>query len=56
MIYLKAKNSGQVKECKDGDMSTVEDLLSTGNWIRVQGRKDPSAYSPPKKSSKKKSE
>jgi len=55
MVYLKAKDGGQVKEYKDGDVSTVEDLLSTGNWVRVQGRKDSTSYSTPKKASKKKS-
>ena len=44
MIYLKAKNSGQVKEYKDGDTATVEDLLGTGNWLKVQGRKAPTPY------------
>jgi hypothetical protein len=53
MIYLKGKNSGQVREYKDGDTSTVDDLLGTGNWVRVQGRKDTTIYSAPKKSKKK---
>ena len=43
MIYLKAKKFGQIKEYKDSN-PTVQDLLSTGNWLRVQGRKDPTPY------------
>ena len=53
MIYLKGKMNGQFKEYKDGDTSTVEDLLSTGNWVRVQGRRDSSDYVAPKKKTKK---
>ena len=52
MIYLKAKRSGQVKEYKDGNTETVESLLGTGNWLRVQGRKNPTPYSAPKSSKK----
>ena len=55
MIYLKAKNSGQVKEYKDGDTATVEDLLGTGNWLKVQGRKDITPYKTAAKKSTKKS-
>ena len=53
MIYLKGKSNGQIKEYKDGDTSTVEDLLGTGNWVRVKGRKDPADYVAPKKKTKK---
>ena len=53
MIYLKNKKSGQVKEYKDGNAETVEDLLATGNWSRVAGRRDWTAYSAPKKTKKK---
>tara|TARA_Y100001963_G_C6694848_1_gene406475 strand:- start:663 stop:839 length:177 start_codon:yes stop_codon:yes gene_type:complete len=52
MIYLKDKKFGQVKEYKDGDTTTVEDLLATGNWLRVAGRKDVTPYSAPKSSKK----
>ena len=54
MIYLKAKRHGQIKEYKDHDTKTVAFLLGTG-WSRVQGIKDPTPYSEPKKKSKKKS-
>ncbi len=53
MIYLKNKKSGQVKEYKDGNTETVEDLLATGNWCRVTGRRDWTTYSAPKKTTKK---
>ena len=56
MIYLKGKSNGQIKEYKDGDSSTVEDLLNTGNWVRVKGRKDPANYVVAKKTTKKTSE
>ena len=52
MIYLKPKMFGQIKEYREGN-STVEDLLNTGNWIRVQGRNNPTPYSAPKKATKK---
>ena len=43
---------GQIKEYREGN-STVKDLLNTGNWIRVQGRNNPTPYSAPKKATKK---
>ena len=49
MIYLKAKRHGQIKEYKDGD-TTVGHLLETGNWVRVEGRKNSKPYSEPKSS------
>ena len=50
MIYLKAKRHGQIKEYKDGDTTTVGHLLETGNWVRVEGRKNSKPYSEPKSS------
>ena len=54
MIYLKNLNS-QVKEFKDRDTKTVDSMIDSGRWIRVQGRKDMTPYSAPKKATKKKS-
>ena len=52
MIYLKDKRHGQVKEYKDGNTDTVEDLLATGKWLKVTGRKDYAPYVAPKKTKK----
>ena len=52
MIYLKAVN-GQVKTYKDHDMKTIESLLTTGKWARVEGLKDVTPYSNPKAAKKK---
>ena len=52
MIYLKDKRHGQIKEYKDGNTDTVEDLLATGKWLRVTGRKDSAPYVAPKKTKK----
>ena len=54
MIYLKNLN-GQVRECKDNDTKTVDAMLDSDRWVRVQGRKDITPYSAPKKATKKKS-
>ena len=60
MIYLKKISvnnpsgvNSQIKEYKDSDVKTIEFLLSTGQWERVQGLKNPKTYSAPKKSKKK---
>jgi hypothetical protein len=53
MIYLKNLNS-QVREFKDRDAKTVDEMMGSGRWIRVQGRKDMTPYSAPKKATKKK--
>ena len=52
MIYLKNLNS-QVREFKDHDMKTVNSLIDSGRWTRINGLKDWTPYSPPKKSKKK---
>jgi len=52
MIYLQNLNS-QVKEYKDSDTKTVDSLLASGRWTRVKGLKDSTAYSVPKKATKK---
>ena len=52
MIYLKNLN-GQVKEYKEHDIKTVNSLLDSGRWARVQGRKDLTPYSKPKPKPKK---
>ena len=54
MIYLKNLNS-QVREFKDRDTKTINAMMDSGRWIRVQGRKDMTPYSAPKKTAKKKS-
>lgn len=56
MIYLK-NFARQVREYKDTDKKKVDELLSSGRWTRVQGKKDLSPYvepKPTKKSSNKK--
>ena len=52
MVYLKNLN-GQVREIKDRDTKTVDSMVDSGRWMRVQGRKDSTPYSVPKKATKK---
>ena len=52
MIYLKNLN-GQIKEMKDRDARTIDSMVDSGRWVRVQGRKDSTPYSAPKKTAKK---
>ena len=52
MVYLKNLNS-QVKEFKDNDTKTVDEMVDSGRWTRVQGLKDWTPYSAPKKTAKK---
>jgi len=53
MIYLKNLNS-QVREFKDRDAKTVDEMMGSGRWTRVSGLKDMTPYSAPKKATKKK--
>ena len=52
MIYLKNLN-GQIKEMKDRDARAIDSMVDSGRWVRVQGRKDSTPYSAPKKTTKK---
>ena len=52
MIYLKNLNS-QVKEFKDRDTKTINEMMDSGRWARVSGLKDMTPYSAPKKATKK---
>ena len=54
MIYLKNLN-GIVKEFKDGDTETVNAMLGSGRWERIEGRKDWTPYTASKKKTTKKS-
>ena len=53
MIWLKDLNN-MVRSYKDGDTKTVNALLKTGRWIRVNDKKDLTPYVE-KKITKKKS-
>ena len=53
MIYLKNLNS-QVREFKDRDTKTINAMVDSGRWLRIQDRKDMTPYSAPKKATKKK--
>ena len=48
MIYLKNLN-GQIKEMKDRDARTIDSMVDSGRWVRVQGLKDTTPYAEPKK-------
>jgi len=54
MIHLRNLNSGIVDEFKERDIKTINNILATGMWERVQGRKDITPYSKPKPKAKKK--
>ena len=43
MIYLKGAG-GDVRVIKDCDSKEVKNLTDTGQWVRINGRKDFSAY------------
>ena len=53
MVYLKNLN-GQVREFKDRDDREINEMVSSGRWVRVQGLKDTTPYAEPKKSKAKK--
>ena len=52
MIYLK-NIGGDVRVLKDCDTKDVKNLIETGQWVRINGRKDFSSYSSPTKKTKK---
>tara|TARA_R100000781_G_scaffold21495_1_gene16147 strand:+ start:6940 stop:7140 length:201 start_codon:yes stop_codon:yes gene_type:complete len=52
MIYLK-NIGGNIAVLKDSDTKEAKNLVESGLWHRVNGRKDFSPYSEPKKASKK---
>ena len=52
MIYLK-NIGGNIAVLKDSDTKDAKNLVESGLWSRVNGRKDFSSYSEPKKASKK---
>ena len=54
MIYLKNKQGGNIEVFKDVDLKSANNLLDSGQWVRINGRKDESEYvvSKPKKASK----
>tara|TARA_Y100000593_G_C4279934_1_gene322214 strand:+ start:1236 stop:1409 length:174 start_codon:yes stop_codon:yes gene_type:complete len=51
MIYLK-NFARQVREYKDTDTKKVDELLASGRWTRVQGKKDLTPYVKPKANKK----
>ena len=54
MIYLKNKQGGNIEVFKDVDLKSANNRLDSGQWVRINGRKDESEYvaSKPKKASK----
>ena len=53
MIYLK-NSGGSIRELKDSETKDAERLVDTGQWVRINGRKDFSEYSVKKTSTSKK--
>ena len=60
MVYLKKISvnnplgvNSQIKQYKDNDTKTIKFLENTGQWVRVNGLKDGTPYSKPKKTKKK---
>ena len=43
MIYLK-NSGGSIRELKDSETKDAERLVDTGQWVRVNGRRDISEY------------
>ena len=54
MIYLKNKQGGNIEVFKDVDLKSANNLLDSGQWVRINDRKDESEYvaSKPKKETK----
>ena len=44
MIFLKNKQGGNIQEFKDVDLKSVNNFLDSGQWVRINGRKDESEY------------
>ena len=53
MIYLKDAG-GSIRQLKDAETKDAERLVDTGQWIRINGRKDFSEYVVKKASTAKK--
>ena len=53
MIYLK-NSGGSIRELKDSETKDAERLVDTGQWVRINGRKDFSEYAVKKTSTSKK--
>ena len=53
MIYLK-DSGGTIRLLKDSETKDAERLIDTGQWIRINGRKDFSEYVVKKASTAKK--
>tara|TARA_R100000664_G_scaffold30859_2_gene43890 strand:+ start:1522 stop:1701 length:180 start_codon:yes stop_codon:yes gene_type:complete len=51
MIYLKNKQGGNIEVFKDVDLKSVNNLLDSGQWVRISDTKKQSEYvsSKPKK-------
>ena len=58
MIYLKNKQGGNIEVFKDVDLKSANNLLDSGQWVRINDRKEQSEYvsSKPKKKKASKSE
>jgi len=55
MIYLKNNHGGNIAVLKDSDTKEAKNLLESGQWVRVNSRKDYTEYVEKKSSPKKKS-
>tara|TARA_R100001594_G_scaffold1483_1_gene6450 strand:- start:906 stop:1085 length:180 start_codon:yes stop_codon:yes gene_type:complete len=51
MIYLKNKQGGNIEVFKDVDSKSANNLLDSGQWVRISDTKEQSEYvsSKPKK-------
>ena len=52
-VYLK-NISGEVRDFKNIDEKSLRNLLDSSEWTRINGLKDMSPYTTPKKKAKKK--
>ena len=52
-VYLK-NASGEVRDFKNIDEKSLNNLLASSEWTRIKGLKDMTPYVKPKKKSKKK--
>ena len=44
MIYLKNNHGGNITVLKDSEVKEAKNLLDSGQWVRVNSRKDYSEY------------
>ena len=53
MIYLKNNHGGNITVLKDSEVKEAKNLLDSGQWVRINDRKEQSEYASSKPKKKK---